>query len=467
MMRTIRKSGGDFLLIVLLVVAAAGTAAYILANQRLRFPWEDTPFKLKAELSTAQAVTPGQGQTVRIAGVRVGDIARVELKDGRGVVIMDVDPKYRDVIHTDATALLRPKTGLKDMFIELQPGSKSAPQAQDGFTIPISNTLPDINPDEIYGALDSDTRDYLKLLVDGAGEGLHRRGGDLREVFRRFEPTHRDLARFTTVVNERRENLRRLIHNLTLLNTELAGKSTDLAQLVDESAAVFRAFASENQNITQAVNELPGALHQTTETLGKVQRFADVLGPAARDLTPVAPKIDAANKAILPLAKEAAPIINSQIRPFVRSARPLVRDLKPASHDLAAATPDLTRTFTVLNHLFNLLAFNPNGREAPDVKTREEGYLFWIAWLQHNGVSLFGTGDAHQIMRPVTLGGTCKTIRGTVAEEPQLEFLEGLTAFLTSSAACGGQGLPAIPSSVNAEIANEKKARKAARKAAR
>ena len=64
-------------------------------------------------------------------------------------------------------------------------------------------------------------------------------------------------------------------------------------------------------------------------------------------------------------------------------------------------------------------------------------------------------------MRPVTLGGTCKTIRGTVAEEPQLEFLEGLTGFLTSSAACGGQGLPAIPSSVNAQIANEKKARKA------
>jgi phospholipid/cholesterol/gamma-HCH transport system substrate-binding protein len=268
---------------------------------------------------------------------------------------------------------------------------------------------------------------------------LHKRGSDLREVLRRFEPTHRDLARFTTAVAQRRENLRRLIHNLNLLNGELAGHSQDLAQLVDSSAAVFRAFASENTNISSAVNELPSALRQTTSTLAKVQRFADVLGPASRALTPVAPKIDQANRAVQPLAKEAAPIIAGQIRPFVRSARPLVRDLKPASHDLATATPDLTRTFTVLNHLFNLIGFNPNGREGPDVKSREEGYLFWIAWLQHNGGAAFATADAHQNFRPVVLGGTCATIKSTIAEQPQLEFLDGLTATLTNSSVCGGK----------------------------
>jgi phospholipid/cholesterol/gamma-HCH transport system substrate-binding protein len=466
----IRKHFKDFLFLVLLITVAAGSAAYILANQRLRFPWEATPYKLKAAFSTAQAVTPGQGQTVRIAGVRIGDIASVELKDGKGIVVMDVDPKYADVIHSDATALLRPKTGLKDMFVELQPGTKSAPMAKDGFTIPISNTLPDINPDEIYGALDTDTRDYLKLLVDGAGEGLHRRGGDLREVFKRFEPTHRDLARFTTAVAQRRENLRRLIHNLNLLNGELAGKSNDLAQLVDESAAVFRAFASENQNITDAVGELPSALRQTTQTLGKVQRFADVLKPAARDLPPVAPKIDESNQAVLPLAKEAAPIIQSQIRPFVRDARPLVRDLKPASHDLSAATPDLSRVFTVLNHFQNLLAYNPNGREGPEKADREEGYLFWLAWLQHNGAAAFATADANQNFRPVTLGGSCAAIRASVTEEPQLEFLDGLTAALTSSSVCGNAGnLPQIPPSLPGILPPGSKRAKAraARKATR
>ena len=52
--------------------------------------------------------------------------------------------------------------------------------------------------------LDADTRDYLKLLVTGAGRGLDGRGKDLREVFRLFEPTHRDLARVNAAVATRR-----------------------------------------------------------------------------------------------------------------------------------------------------------------------------------------------------------------------------------------------------------------------
>jgi phospholipid/cholesterol/gamma-HCH transport system substrate-binding protein len=437
MMRVIRKSAKDFIFLLLLVAAAAGCAAYILSNQRLRFPWESTPFTLNASFSTAQAVTPGQGQTIRVAGVRIGDISKVELKDGRGIVTMDVDPQYADIIHTDATALLRPKTGLKDMFVDLEPGTKGAPLAKNGFTVPISNTLPDINPDEIYGALDADSRDYLRLLVDGAGRGLANQGGNLRQVLRRFEPTHRDLAAFTTKVAERRTNLRRLIHNLNVLNTKLAGKSTELSQLVSTSSQVFHAFATEQGNITQAVNLLPGALQQTTSTLGKVERFARVLGPASKALQPVGPAIDKANGKVTPLGKEAAPIVQNQIRPFVRDARPLVRSLKPAATNLAKGTPDLTRSFTVLNHLFNMVGFNPNGKEGPDKATRDEGYLFWLAWLNHNGTAAFGTSDAHGTFRPVTLGGTCSAIAANVADQPQLEFLQGLTGVLTDPSLCG------------------------------
>ena len=96
-----------------------------------------------------------------------------------------------------------------------------------------------------------------------------------------------------------------------------------------------------------------------------------------------------------PFAKEAAPIVQSQIRPFVRDARPVVRSTTKPANELAAATPDLTSSFTVLNHLFNLVGYNPNGREDPSKDGREEGYLFWIAWLQHNGASLFSTSDAN------------------------------------------------------------------------
>ena len=71
MIRTIRKNLVNFAAIVGLMVIASAVSVYILSNQRLRFPiFEDKPFEVFAEFQTAQAVTAGQGQTVRVAGVR-------------------------------------------------------------------------------------------------------------------------------------------------------------------------------------------------------------------------------------------------------------------------------------------------------------------------------------------------------------------------------------------------------------
>ena len=435
MRKAIRDHARDFVAIIALFVISMGVGAYILTNQRLRFPLvEDKPVKIKAAFSTAQAVTPGQGQTVRVSGVKIGDVGKVELKEGRALVTLEIDKKYDGVVREDAQALLRPKTALKDMFIEVEPGDGK--EAKPGYVIPVANTAPDVNPDEVLSTLDVDTREYVQLLVNGAGQGLKGRGDDLNQVFKAFEPTHRDIARVTTAVAKRRSNLRRLVSNLNKLNGELASKDDDLAQLVDAASRTFRAFASEDTNITQAVDELPRALQQTTQTLSRVQAFADILRPSLTKLTPAVSKLDAANKALEPFAKEAAPIIQSRIRPFVRDARPLVRDLRQPAQALATSTPDLTRSFTVFNHFFNMLGFNENGRQGPTDPARDEGYLFYIAWLGHNGGTLFSSSSNTGILRPAALQVTCATIKQTVAQEPEIEFLQGLTGALLDPRIC-------------------------------
>ena len=423
-MTAIRKHAKEALALLGLVAVAAAVSVYILDNQRMRFPWEEAPLRLKAEFSTAQAVTPGQGQTVRVSGVRIGDIGAVELRDGKAVVEMVIDREYEGMVRTDATALLRPKTGLKDMFIDLEPGSDDAPAAKDGFTVPISATAPDVNPDEILAELDADTRDYLRLLISDAGRGLKGRGLDLREVLRRFEPTHRDIARVNSEVAKRRQNLRHLITSLNELNAELASRGDDLAGLVDSSAAVMRQFAAEEANVSAAVAELPGALRETTGTMTKLERYGELLGPTAEKLRPAARALAPANDALRPLAREATPLLRNDIRPFVRAARPVVRDLRPAASNLAKATPALTRSFMRLN------------REDPGNSARQEGYLFWVAWAQHMAAQLFSSSDAHGVFRPVTLAAPCATIEQLVKEEPELEFLSMLTPILTDSKAC-------------------------------
>ncbi len=442
MPRVLRIHAKDFAALVGLFVIAAAVALYVLDHQRLRFPLLDPkPFTLKAEFSTAQAVTPGQGQTVRVAGVRVGDISKTELVDGRAIITMELDKRFDDLVHTDATATLRPKTGLKDMFVELDPGTAGAKLATRNWTMPISATLPDVNPDEFLSALDADTRDHLKLLLNGASIGLKDNGDDLREVLARFEPTYRDIAKVSGVVKQRSHELRRLIDSLEKLNRALAGRDDDLARLVQSSSGVFRALASERGNVQATVRELPGALAATRDALAKVQQFATVLRPAAGQLVPVAQALREANAAVTPFAKEAAPLLKRDVRPFVRAARPTVRQLRPAADRLVKAEPNLTRTFVVLNHLFNMLGYNAGGAEGPDKADRSEGYLFALAWLGHQSTSLFSSGDAHGVARPITLGGTCATFKNIVKNAgDQAAFLMDLVGILTDPSVCGGGG---------------------------
>jgi phospholipid/cholesterol/gamma-HCH transport system substrate-binding protein len=449
----IKKNLGNFAAIIGLVLIAAGVSVYILSEQRLRFPFvQPKPYQLKAEFSTAQAVVAGQGQTVRVSGVRIGDIGGVDLKDGHAVIKMDLDPEYKDLVHTNATALLRPKTGLKDMFIDLQPGGGDAPVAKRGFTIPISATQPDVNPDEVLSVLDTDTREYLQLLVNGLGHGLQGRGGDLRDLLARFEPTHRDLARVNGAVATRRKQLRHLVSSLNVLSTELAKHDDDLARLVNSSSAVFDSFAKEQANVSSAVHELPSTLSQTTDTLNRVDTFAELLGPTTEKLRPAARALAPANEAVRPFAKEATPQLRKSIRPFVRESRPLVRDLRPVSTRAAAAAPNLTQVFLRFNHFLNLLGYNPGGKEGPDKATRQEGYLFWLAWLNHSATALFSNSDANGVFRPVTIAAPCATLAQVLQAQPALEFTSVLTPLLTDSKACnggsnGGNGpqLPDIP----------------------
>ena len=161
---------------------------------------------------------PGQGQTVNIAGVKVGEIGEVELEDGRAVVEMKIKDEYKP-IYRDATILLRPKTGLKDMYPPARPGHAAPASSRRAAACRCRNTLPDVNPDEVLAAA---RRRHARLPARPAERGRHgvrRRGDrrgrsydqtaaqDLRETFKRFEPTARDGEQITRLLAQRRANI--------------------------------------------------------------------------------------------------------------------------------------------------------------------------------------------------------------------------------------------------------------------
>jgi len=414
MKKAIRDHLRDFLAILGLLTVGLITTWIIVQEQRLRIPvLEERPFELKAELQTAQAVTPGQGQTVRVAGVRVGDIAKVENEDGNAVVTMDIDRKFLPV-YQDATILLRPKTGLKDMFLELDPGTEAAGEYEEGDTIPVANTAPDVNLDEVLELLDSDTRAYLRLLLVGGGQGLEGRGEELGELLGSLGPINRGLARINREVAKRKENLANLIHNMNILFGRVGQEDEEIASFIESSNASLSAIAGEDLDVRRATRLLGPTLQETRIALAETNDLATILRPALRDLRPFARRLKPINTSLGSLARNTRDDVKNRIRPFVREARAPVRDLRPAAENLADATPRLTVVGQKLNKLFNMAAYNPNGAEdcnVPDpgeVACRDEGYLYWLGWLSHVGNSTFQNQDAHGVYRRVYLTLTCE-----------------------------------------------------------
>jgi phospholipid/cholesterol/gamma-HCH transport system substrate-binding protein len=405
-MTAIRKHLRDFIAVIVLFVIALVVGGFILGQERLSLPgwvplFGQDFFTLKGDFTTAQAVTPGQGQTVDIAGVKVGEISDVQLKAGRAQVTMRIKPKYAAIYH-DATMLLRPKTGLKDMIVELSPGTPTTGKLASGDSVPIQSTLPDVNPDEILASLDTDTRAYLRLLLGGAGQGLRSTAPSLSADLRRLDPTARDLAKITTSLSVRRANLRRVIHNFQLLSTELSTKDAALARVVESSNAVFQRLANQSSNIQATLRLLPPTLQETNLDLAKVDRLARAVGPSLQALRPTARALGPTLVAVRPFLRQTTPIIRDKLRPFTRAALPTVKVLRPTARDLAALTPDLLTTFQVVNYALNELAYNPPGSE--------EGFLFWNAWVNHIANSVFATQDAHGPIRHGLLIASCNLL---------------------------------------------------------
>jgi phospholipid/cholesterol/gamma-HCH transport system substrate-binding protein len=432
MRKAIRDHLPDFAAACVLFILALGVAGYILSNQRFYLPgWVPVVgtnfFKLNAEFSTAQAVVPGQGQTVNVAGVKVGEVGKVELKDGRAVVQMLIKPKY-DHVYRNATILLRPKTGLKDMYLSLDPGTRRSGRLREGSTVQVANTLPDVNPDEVLAQLDTDTRSYLRILLNSGGQAFtdtspHKQSAsaDLRETFKRFSPTARDTRRITRLLARRRTNISRVVHNFQLLATELGTKDDQLGQLVDSANANFQAFAHQEGSIREALQLLPGTLGQTETTLNKTATLAGRLGPTLQGLRPAARALGPALRAQRPFLRKTTPVVKNELRPFARDVQPTIHDLRFAAKDLAVVSPRLNRAFHVLNSFLNELAYNPPGSE--------EGYLFWSAWTAHAGSTIFTLQDAHGPVRRGLVIISCSSFElldQVKAANPQLATLINL-----------------------------------------
>ncbi len=412
MRRAISAHRTDFAAIGVLIVAAIAVSTYILEHQP-SFVFGQSYYTVRAPFATAAAVTSGQGQAVTIAGVQVGQVGGVSLHNGQAIVTMNIYKQYAP-IYRNATVLLRPRTPLKDMYLELDPGTRSAGRVPAGGMLSAANTQPDVDLSEILSSLDSDTRNYLILLLSAGAQAFHNPGArgtapsasavaDLRGTLKRFEPLDRDTKRFAALLATRQANIRRAIHNLNLVTNAFGGVEGELTSLIDASDTNFSAIAANDVQLQQTLTEFPPTLQQSIDTLNKVRGFAAASTTTLTQLQPFARNLGPALKASRPLFRDTTPVIANQLRPFSVAVQPLARTLAAGAPKLKTTIPALTSSISVLNALFNELAHQPGS----DPAHPQQSYLFWGSWLAHIAGSLVSAQDANGAVLQGIFMNTC------------------------------------------------------------
>jgi phospholipid/cholesterol/gamma-HCH transport system substrate-binding protein len=362
---------------------------------------------------------------------------------------MKVTPKYGAYLHRDATLLLRPKTQLQDITIEVNPGTSASGHLKSGEVIPLSQTAPNVKFDEFLAGLDTETRAYLQELLAGAGEGFKNNGRAFAATLKRFDPLARYTQEIASQVEARHTNIAHSIHNFRLLVEAVGGKDKQISQLVDSSNAVFAAFAKEEKSVQSTLRLLPGALKKTGTGLGKLASAADQLGPTLHKLAPTARAFGPAQVATRRLAEKTTPIFKHEIRPFARQILPVVNQIQPDTKNLSESFPKLATSFSVLNEFFNELAYNPGASRG--------GFLFFLDWDSHNLNSVVSSADAHGPIGRGLLYLNCNILpllNGIAEINPTVNLLVGLLNPPTK-AECQSAGI--LPGAAKAASAHAQK----------
>jgi phospholipid/cholesterol/gamma-HCH transport system substrate-binding protein len=429
----------SFVTVVGMIVVAALVGGYVLSNERLSLPC-GVPvlgkcyFKLGAYFRTAQALEPGQGQAVTIAGAKIGEIASVEVRNGQALVEMNLETKYAR-IYRDATLLMRPKTQLQDLTVEIDPGNPSAGKLSSGAVIGVDQSAPNVDFDQFLASLDGETRAYLQELLAGAAEGLKGNGGRLAATFKRFDPLARNTAAITKELQHYHANIAGAIGNFTALLSALASVEKQIGELVVSANTNFKVFAAQDQAVQRTLSLLPHALAKTQSGLGKLATAAAVAGPTLKALEPFAQALGPAEQAGQAFARQTTPIIADQIRPFAREAQPALAKFQPALGNFAESEPGLTASFARINELVNELAFNPSASDP--------GFLFYGSWLAHDLNSVYSTADAHGAVGNTLVYFRCDLlplIEGTAKIDAHASVLSGLFNFPGKTACAAAKG---------------------------
>jgi phospholipid/cholesterol/gamma-HCH transport system substrate-binding protein len=306
-----------------------------------RVPFTSRGYELNATFESATTLKPNS--LVRIAGVNVGKVSSVEPEGTMAKATFNVSDDALP-IHEDATIKVRPRLFLEgNFFLDLHPGSPSAPELESGSTIPVTQTTRAVQIDEILASLQSDTRTNLKRALKEYGTALnavptpaedavqdpHVVGLTAAEAHNKTFRYGGEAGRTSAIVNQaflglHAHDLSNLIRAQRDLFAKLASTDGALSDFITNFNITAAAFASESANLSASISELAPTLQAAEPSLRHLNDALPWARRLARESLPGIRELPATIRAGSPWLVQAG-------RLFRRSELGGVARLLPAS----------------------------------------------------------------------------------------------------------------------------------------
>jgi ABC-type transporter Mla subunit MlaD len=308
-------------------------------------PFTGYGYEVKATFSNSANIA--LNSPVRIAGVDVGKVIETTRDGNNTEVTFNVAESGRP-IHDDAFAAIRPRIFLEgNFFIELDPGSPSAPEMDSGGTIPVSRTSTAVQIDEVLSALQSPVRADLGRLLEGYGLALMheptaaedrtqlpevkgKTGAEaLNGAFRYGGDAGKYSAQVTNaLLGTEKRDLARLVAGAGRAFGAFASRQRDLQGLIENFDVFTGALASQSANLSTTIQLLAPTLRITRASMVSLNRTLPPLRTYAIELRPAVAEL---------------PGLIAASKPWLAQVRPLLsgREAGGAVKLLARSTPGL------------------------------------------------------------------------------------------------------------------------------
>ena len=267
-------------------------------------------YKLRLTLDNAsQLVT---GNQVKVGGVPVGTITKIELgDDARAQIELKIDDDKLTPLHRGTTAEIRSTSlsGIANRYVALLPGPNSAPEIADGGSLPARDAQSEVDLDAVLNTLDPAALHDLQLTVQGLGAAFEGRGRELAEAAHALNPAlSQTAATAREVVRDEPRFARFLLESADVVGA-VASRRADLERLVPAAGSTLSAIASRTAELDDSLRRLPPTLRKTNTTLVNLRALLTDLRPVVREARPVAPLLTETLTRLRPVARSGVAVI--------------------------------------------------------------------------------------------------------------------------------------------------------------